>query len=108
MTRLWSGPSRRAKCWLVESRACAGPAAQRPHVLVPNATKMDTAAIRRIAPVASAIYLAGFVIICGIVAVAFVADLRMDHNSVSEPTSTKTAAYQSHGKTLYVEPEVMM
>ncbi len=68
---------------------------------------MDTAEIRKVAPVASAIYLAVFVIVCGIVVVALLADFRMDHNSVSEPTATKTAAYKSHGRTLYVEPEIM-
>lgn len=75
--------------------------------MVPQSSKMDTSTIRRVAPVAHAVYLAAFVIICGIVVVAIAADFRRVHNSVLEPTPTKTAAYQSHGKTLYVEPEVL-
>jgi hypothetical protein len=68
---------------------------------------MDTATIRRVAPVASAIYLAVFIIICGIFFGAFAADFQMDHNSELKPNATKTAAYQSHGQLLYVEPKVM-
>jgi hypothetical protein len=33
LTRPWSGPGRRVRFLSVESRACAGPAAQRPYVM---------------------------------------------------------------------------
>ncbi|MGA2439651.1 MAG: hypothetical protein ABSH08_01715 [Tepidisphaeraceae bacterium] len=56
---------------------------------------------------AHAIYLATFIVLCGIAFMALAASFRMDHDSVSEPTVTKTASYASHGKTLYVEPQVL-
>jgi hypothetical protein len=72
--------------------------------MVPGTPEVDTVQIRKIAPAASAFYLSVFLIVCGIVVVAFAADFRMDRNSVPQPTLTKTAPYQSHGRTLYVEP----
>jgi hypothetical protein len=75
--------------------------------MVPKLPKLDAASIRTVAPLAHAIYLTVFVVICVVVVVALATDIRMDRNSESSPTVAKTAAYQSHGQTLYVEPEVM-
>jgi hypothetical protein len=52
------------------------------------------------------LYLITFILMCAICLVALVTDIWMDHSSVLRPTVTKTAAYVSHGKTLYVEPHL--
>jgi hypothetical protein len=75
---------------------------------MPNSSKPDFATLRRAAPLASAIYFAVFVLVFAIFLAAVAADFRLDHNSVPVPTATKTAAYPSHGKTLYVEPEIIL